>query len=155
MIVHVPIGLAVAIAVAAPAVLIMWTRGILPRRAWWLAALLQTVLVAGAVAAVQTGELAERTARRSVGSELVDQHEDMGTAFSVLAGGGLLLFLGAAVLSDEKRARQLAMAAVVLAEVQLAGAVVASHAGGLLVWGPDGLLKAETADATPTPNRAD
>ncbi|HJN77243.1 MAG TPA: DUF2231 domain-containing protein [Myxococcota bacterium] len=149
LLVHIPVGLAVAVAILAPAVWLTWARGALPRRAWWLVPLVQGFLLVSVVAAVRTGELAEQEARRVLPGEQVDRHETLGTRFIVLVVVTLLLALAASLVADERRARQLALAAIISSLVQLAACAVVSHAGGALVWGPDGLIEQRGPSADP------
>ncbi len=141
MLIHVPVGLSVAVALLAPAVLMAWRRGVFPRRTWWLVLMLQAVLLVGVVAAVHSGELAEQSARRVVDVQLVDRHEDLATGFAVLALITTVLSLAASLAPEPGRAHQLALATVVAAVLQLGACVVVSHAGGTVVWGPDGLVE--------------
>ena len=142
MIVHTSIGLTLATALLAPAVLWVWTRGSLPRGAWWLVVLLQSALFVGSVAAVRSGELAEQEARRQLATELIDHHEALAKRFAALAFLTLLLTLTAALGSDEPRAKRVAAGATLAILAQLGLGIAVGHAGGTVVWGPDGLIEA-------------
>ncbi len=140
-IVHVAIGLAVAVAVMAPVLWLCWVKALLARRSWWLVALLQALLLVTAVVSVRSGEVAALDARDWLELERIEHHQDLGEAFTVTAGLTLVLIVVGGLLGDEQRARQLVGAAVVGTTLQLGLGAVAGHAGGELVWGPDGMFE--------------
>ncbi len=141
MVIHLPIGLSLAVVLLAPVVLIAWKCGYFSRRTWWMIPLLQFVLLVGSVTAVYSGELAEGNARQVVpNAEVIDRHERQAKRFSLIAAITFVLSLTGAAVSDSKRAQHFATAAVVAAVLQMGGCVLVSHTGGMVVWGPEGLV---------------
>ncbi len=121
--VHVPLGLAVALPlVAIGAALALW-RGLLPRRAWALVVALQIVLFGGGVAAFLSGDRDSHRVERLVGEKAVDEHEERAEAF--LWAAGVVAVASAAVLLVP------AGATVPLAALAAAGALLVA---GLAVW---------------------
>lgn len=140
-VVHIAIGLALGVALLAPTILLAWARDILPRRCWWLVPGLQAVLLISALAAVRSGEVASLDVRDFLELERIDRHEARGDAFAVVALATLALGIGAGLQREERRARRVAWAAVVGTVAQLALGAATGHAGGHLVWGPDGVVE--------------
>lgn len=129
-----------ALGLLAPATLVAWVRALLPRRAWWLVVGLQGLLLASALAAVRSGEVAGLDARDFIELERIQAHQDLAETFTLSAAAVLVLSLGAALYRDEGRARRLATAAAVGVVMQLALGAATGHAGGIMVWGPQGLV---------------
>jgi len=141
MIVHTSVGITVATALLAPVVLLAWTRARLPRGSWWLVVLLQAALFATSLVAVRSGELAEQQARRQLATELIDHHELLAKRFAAFTFFTLLITLTAALSSDERRSKRVAAGATLAILAQLGGGFAVGHAGGAVVWGPDGLIE--------------
>jgi len=146
LVVHLAIGMAVAVGVLGPVLLLSWVKDLLPRRSWWLLAVLQGVLLVTAVVAVRSGEWAALDARDWLELERIQHHQALAVGFTVVVGATLLLSVAGALLSDEARARRVAAVAVVGTLVQLVLGVLVGHAGGALVWGPDGILERASQD---------
>ncbi len=140
LIVHAALGLAVAVALLAPLTLFGWARAWLPRGSWWLVVSLQALLLVSAVTAVRSGEEASLDARDFIALERIQTHQDWAERFTIAAAAVLALSLGAALYRDQRRARRMAIAAVIAIAVQLALGIAAGHAGGSMVWGPQGLV---------------
>ena len=140
-VVHLTIGLAVAVGLLTPACLLAWVRALLPRRAWWLVVGLQGVLVVSTLASVRSGELASLDARDFLELERIEEHQALGMGLTAAAVASLALSLGAAMVRDERRARQLATASMLVMAGQLALGLATGHAGGRMVWGPEGVIE--------------
>jgi uncharacterized membrane protein len=131
--VHLPIGLALALPVVAVGLALALWRNLLPRRAWAVAAALQLLLLAGGLAAFQAGRKESDRVEKIVGEKAVDDHEERAEAF--LWGAGIVAAVSAAVLFVP------AGAAVPLAALAAAGTLVVAglafwtgKAGGALVY---------------------
>ncbi len=132
--VHFPIALASVMPLFMSAVLLGWWKGWLPRRAWWLAVLLQGMQAAGALAASQSGHADEEIVERLVPEEAIEAHEEAATLFTWGGAGLFLLALAGASLREERRARALALATTIGAVALLLPAVRTGEAGGTLVY---------------------
>lgn len=137
MIVHLPIALGVLMPLIAAAILWAWWRGVLPRPAWWGAVALQGMLVLSGVAALRSGEADEERVEEVVPESAIERHEEAAQVFVVGAGLVLALAIAAALLRDEARAKQVAIAtaAGTLLVVYLGYRV--GEAGGELVYQHD------------------
>jgi uncharacterized membrane protein len=131
--VHVPLGLALAMPLVAGGLALAIWRGLLPRRAWLVAASLQLLLVAGGAAAYLAGEREERRVERVVGKELIESHEDRAEAFLWAAGAVLAVALAGLAL-PERRVPAAAAVATAGAIAVAALGVWTGKAGGELVY---------------------
>ena len=143
-IVHLPIALAVLMPLITAGVLVAWWRGALPRRTWWIAVALQTVLFAAGLYARHTGEADEERVEDVVGGAALEAHEEAADAFIIGAGATLLLVGAAALVRPERVARGVATGAVVATLVGLGLGYRVGEAGGRLVY-RDGAAAAFTA----------
>ena len=134
MLVHFPIALAVVMPFVTGGIALAWHAGALRRRALFIAVALQAVLVLSGVLALKSGEHDEEIAERAVSERLIEAHEEAAEQFMFAAAASLALLLGAAVLSDEKKAKLLALGAAGIGVVALGLAVRAGHHGGELVF---------------------
>jgi uncharacterized membrane protein len=148
--VHLPLGLAIAVPFVAVGLALALWKGLLPRRAWGVAVGLQVLLLAGGVAAQLAGERDSHVVERVVAEKLVDAHEERAEAF--LWAAGVVLAASAAVLFVP------ASATVTVAAVAAAGTLVvaglgllAGKAGGELVY----LHGAASAHGAPAPRAPD
>jgi len=132
--VHLPLGLAVVMPLVAGFLLLAWWRDWLPRRSWWIAVGLQALLVAGGVAALQTGEADEEAVERVVSERAIESHEEAAELFVWAAGAVLVLGSAAGLLSREAPARLLAAGTVAGTLAVLGLGVVTGHRGGELVY---------------------
>lgn len=97
-IVHIPIGLAFVLPLVATAVTWAVWRRRGPRWAIGILFGLQLIVVAGGLAAMQTGEQDEERVERVVPERYIEQHADAGEAFVWGAGVAAALGLAALVL---------------------------------------------------------
>lgn len=134
-IVHLPLGLAFVAPVVAAILLSLALAGKLARTHVIIAVALQAILVASAVAALQTGEGAEDRAERVVNERYIEAHEDRAQAFTVVAAVTLAIMLGAFALAGRQVAARAVLALALAMTVGVAGlAVRTGHAGGELVY---------------------
>lgn len=138
-VVHVPIGLAVLMPLLTGSLVVASWRGGLPRAAWWLAVLAQAVLLAGAIAAVRTGEAEEDRVEDRVAHAVVHDHEEIAEKAPWAAGVVLVLLVLAAVLRPARAARALGLASLVGALALLVLLLRVGQTGGAVVHGPGGL----------------
>jgi uncharacterized membrane protein len=131
--VHLPLGLAIAIPfVAAGLALALW-RGKLPRAAFAVVIGMQGLLVASGAVAMRAGEQDEERVARVVGERVVEAHEERAEAFLWVAG--LVLAGSVAVLALPRKHAPLAAAAVAIGTLAVAGMAVATgKAGGAIVY---------------------
>lgn len=151
MLVHLPIALSLIVPLVAAGTLFAWHRGLLPKRAFAVAALLQVLLVGSGLVALNTGEADEERVERLVPEAALEAHEDAASTFVWAAGAVCLLFLGASVLPDRPAARTAAIAATVGSLAVLGFGIQVGHAGGRLVY-EHGAASAYTAAASPSAN---
>jgi uncharacterized membrane protein len=133
--VHLPIALAVLMPLVSVGLLLSWWRGWLPKRAFWIAAALQALLVGSGLLALRTGHADEERVEQTRGEAAVDAHEEAAEVFVWGAGGVLALALGAALLRRERAAQLTAVAATVGTLAVLALGYRTGQAGGHLVYG--------------------
>jgi uncharacterized membrane protein len=153
--VHVPLGLAFVIPLVVLGLAWALWSGLLPRRAWSVAVVLQALLLGGALVALRTGEADEDRVERIVGEAALERHELAAKQFVFAAGAALVL--GFAPLLLRGRALGAAVVATALASAAVAGlAIRVGHAGGQLVYvhgaasayagAPPGVLEKERSD---------
>lgn len=133
-IVHLPLGLAFVIPLLAIGLAwALWT-GRTQTRSWLIVILLQALLVAGGILAMNTGEREEDRVEAVVPKQALHTHESLATQFLWAAG----ITLGLAILPITSRrpnvVRVLTGAAVVASFVVAGAALRAGHAGGQLVY---------------------
>ena len=121
--IHVPIGLALALPLVAIGVALALRRNLLPRRAWALVVALQILLLGGGIAAFLAGDKDGHRVERIVGEKAVDEHEERAEAF--LWAAGAVAVVSAAVLLVP------AGVAFPLAAVAAAGSLLVA---GLALW---------------------
>lgn len=147
MIVHLPLALAVVVPLIGAGIWLAWWRAWLPRRTWIVAVVLQGLLVAGGAASMSTGETDEHRAEKVVPEAAIEAHEEAAEVFVWSAAATLLLFVGAALIRDERRGRALAAASLAASLAVLGLGIRTGSAGGRLVYGP-GAPAAALAPAT-------
>ena len=131
--VHVPLGLAFVLPWVTAGMAVAIDRGLLPRRAWVLVALLQLLVVAGGAAALLSGFREEHAVDGFVSGRLVHRHEERAVAF--LVGAALLLALCTAVLAvPPGRVRAVAALATAGSLVVAGLGLWTGKAGGDLVY---------------------
>lgn len=132
--VHLPIALAALMPIMSLGLLLLWIRGILPRRTWFIALTLQAMLVGSAYLALRTGEADEERVEMVVPAAALEAHEEAAEVFMGGAVVALALFAAAAAVRRERGARVLAGGAVVASLVVLALGYRVGEAGGALVY---------------------
>lgn len=141
VIVHLPMALSVLVPLVAIGVVVAIHRGLLPRRAWWIAVVFQAALVGSAALAMRTGEGEEERVEHRISESAIERHEEKAEQFLWVAGLTLLLAGAALPIPSERVARQLMTAAVVATLATAGMGVRVGHAGGELVYGPKGLTQ--------------
>jgi hypothetical protein len=132
-IVHIPLGVAVVVPIVMAALVVALFRRAITRRSFQVAALLQAVVVGGALVALKTGNAEEDRVEAVVGDPAIDRHERLASVFLVAAGGTLALVLAAA-LAPQRLTRPLAVTATAASIAALGAGVAVGHAGGELVY---------------------
>lgn len=126
--VHVPIALAVIMPLMFLGLFFFIRRGSLPDQAWWIAVLLQVVLVVGAVAASASGHKEEERVEDIVPHAAIEKHERFAGA---MTGAAIVVFiLAAAGLRRGKASSALRIAAIALSLTTFGLAGLVGHAGG-------------------------
>ena len=130
--VHLPIGLALAVPFAAVAVALAMRSGVLPARTWWLVLALQGLVLGGGLVASQAGERDQERVERVVGRGPVHEHEERAEVFLWSAGATLAVAAAAIALPAASTAF---LALTVAGSVATAGlALYTGKAGGELVY---------------------
>lgn len=132
--VHFPIAFSVLMPLLAGGLLIAWWRGWLPKRAWWIAIAVQTLLVGTTFLALESGEVDEETAEEVVSEDAIHEHEEAAEVFWFGALGALGLLALAGFLKNDKRALSVAILGTAVTVVVLGLGVRVGSAGGELVW---------------------
>ncbi len=135
--VHLPLGLAVAMPFVTAALWLAWQRGWVGRRAWWLAVLLGAMQALGGLAAAQAGHADEEIVERVVDEAAIEEHEEAGTVFTWAGVGLFVVMLLTGADRNERRARLLAGLCVLGSLGVLGLGVLAGEAGGRLVYEQD------------------
>jgi uncharacterized membrane protein len=133
-IVHIPLGLAVALPFLAIGLGVAVWRGWLPARAWSAVVLLQALLVGAGFLALKTGEGEEERVESVVQESAIEAHEEAAEGFMV--GAGITLALAAAVLFlKNERLRRIGTVATAAGTLAVLGlGVSVGRAGGSLVY---------------------
>lgn len=130
--VHVPIALAVIMPLMFLGLFFFIRRGSLPDQAWWIAVLLQVVLVLGAMAAGASGHKEEERVEDAVPHAAIEKHEHMAGA---MTGTAIAAFvLAAASLRKTRATSALRIGSILLSFAVFALAGLVGHAGGELVY---------------------
>jgi hypothetical protein len=145
--VHIPLGVAAVLPLVAFALAGGWAAGWLPRRSWWLAVLLQAIVLGGGLWAQRTGEQDEEIAEDRVSEAVIEAHEEAAEGFVWASGALLLLMVAAGGLPKEGFARGLAVAGAVGSLATAGLGLRVGHAGGEIVYGQGGLTGASGAPA--------
>jgi uncharacterized membrane protein len=131
--VHVPIGLAVAMPFVLGGLLIALLRGKVTRKSFAAAAGLQTIVVIGGIVAFVTGGVDEERVEAIVREALIERHETLAGVFLGVAVVVLLAAM-AAWLSPVRWTKWLAGGATLASLLALGVGVLVGHAGGQLVY---------------------
>ena len=130
--VHFPIALAMLMPALALLASVAIARHWLEPRAWAGIVLLQAILLASGVVAMETGEDQEERVEHVTGHHLIHEHAEAAETLVWLAGGGLLLSAGGLLPDEKGRYARWATAALSLAVLGAAAQV--GHLGGELVY---------------------
>lgn len=133
-VVHLPIGLAVALPLLAAGLAWAILTRRLPHGVWLLIVGVQAAMLAAGFVAMNTGERDEERVEQYVAETHIESHEAAAKQFMVVLGASLLLSLAAWALRRGQAARTLVAAAAVLTIVVTGMALRVGHAGGQLVY---------------------
>jgi uncharacterized membrane protein len=148
-VVHVPLGIALAIPFVALYALVVARRtGHLERTRWLPVALLQAIALAGGIAALRTGEADAKTARKVVARAAIHEHHERGETFVWLTGASFAASATAIFLTAERARRSAAVVSLVLALLAAVGTYYVGSSGGELVY-RDGAARAYTEQPAP------
>lgn len=132
--VHVPLGLAVALPFLGLAVLLASRRNWLPLRTWGLVVLLQIVATTSGVVAMRAGENEEALVEEGVPEEALERHEEAAEQFVWMTAGSAALGAGGWLLQAAPVGPWLALASVAGTGVALGLGIRAGASGGDLVY---------------------
>lgn len=145
--VHLPMALAVLVPLFAGGIALAWWRGWLPKRAWWIAVVMQVVLVGSAIGALRSGEAEEDRVEDIVGEDRIHAHEEAAEQFTLVAGITAGLMLAGALLGG--RLAPIAVGLGLLGSLAGLGlGIRTGQAGGELVY-VHGAARAYTDGAAP------
>lgn len=133
--VHIPLGLSLAVPFLAAGIAYGLFSGRLTRNAWALLIGVQLIAAVGAFAAATTGDAEGERVEHRVPEAAVEAHEEAAEQFAVAVG--LVLVAAIAVAATLKDPRRLAWGATGVAVLALAVAALgvrAGHKGGELVF---------------------
>jgi uncharacterized membrane protein len=130
--VHVPLGLSLVVPWVALGIGLAIRRGILPRRAVWVAAALQALVVASGLAAATAGDRDEERVERYVPEAALHRHEVRAQIFLWSSGATLAATVAVAALPVAIAPATVALAAAAL--VTAGAALFTGKAGGELVY---------------------
>ena len=133
-VVHLPIGLALALPLLAAALAWAILTRRLPHGVWLVIVGVQAAMLAAGFVAMNTGERDEERVEKYVAETHIEAHETAAKQFMVVLGGSLLLSLLAWGLRRGHAARTLIAAAAALTIVVTGMALRVGHAGGQLVY---------------------
>lgn len=133
-VVHLPLGIALAVPLVALASTIALWRGRVPRATWGVVVLLQALVLGGGLLALRTGEADEERVERIVAHDLIEAHEDAGKRFVLAAGAVFVLALGGLVIRREGVTRWLAAGTTVGALVVAGLGLNVGRMGGEMVY---------------------
>lgn len=134
LLVHLPIALAVLMPLVSAGLLVAWWKGVLPRRAWAVAVLLQGALVVSGLVALRTGEADEERIESVVAEAPIEAHEEAAQVFVAGSAAVLALGIAAAALRNERRAQAAAVVATMGTVLVLGLGYRTGEAGGRLVY---------------------
>ncbi len=132
-VVHFPIALAVLMPLISGGLLLAWWRGWLPKRTWWVAVVLQALLVISGFVAIDAGGDDEERVEKVVSESLIEAHADAADLFVGVACGVLALAAAGALLKGRIGAAA-AVAAAVGTVVVLGLGYRVGERGGALVY---------------------
>lgn len=132
--VHIPMALGVLMPLVAGGLLLAWWRNWLPRRGWFIAVALQTVLLASGVLALRSGEAEEDRVESVVAKRFIEAHEEAAEVFVWTSGGVLAAMILASALRSRRAGLLTASAATLGAVLVLGLGYRTGQAGGSLVY---------------------
>jgi hypothetical protein len=132
--VHLPIALAVLMPFISAALCLAWWRQWLPARAFFIAVLLQGVLVGTGLLAEESGEEDEERVERVVPEALIEAHAEAAETFVAASGVAFAVLLAGALAARRRAGLPLALAGVATTVVVLGLGVRVGEAGGALVY---------------------
>lgn len=131
--VHIPLGLAIAIPLVAFGIMLTTWRSGFSKKAWTLVVGLQAVLLLGGIVAQRTGSAEEDKVEHVVAEGAIEAHEEAAEGF--LVGAGVALLLSGLVLVAPARLARAGTVTAAVATLAVAGlGVRVGHAGGELVY---------------------
>jgi hypothetical protein len=133
-VVHIPIALGVLMPFITGGLALAWWRNWLPWRVWFVAVILQAVLLTSGVVALRTGETEEDRVERVVPERLIEAHEEAAEVFVWASGGVLVMMLVAAAFGTRRSGPAIAAAAALGTLLVLAAGYRTGQAGGSLVY---------------------
>lgn len=132
--VHLPIGLALAMPLILLAMVVLDGKGKLTRQAWVVVLVLQLLITAGAFAAMKTGSGEEELVERGIGKALIHEHEEAAELFTWASVGLLALSILPMLPLGAGLRRVVPFALLGLSVVLLALGFRTGKLGGELVW---------------------
>jgi hypothetical protein len=114
--------------------LLAWWRNWLPHRGWFIAIVLQAVLLGSGILALQSGEAEEDRVERVVAERYIEAHEEAAELFVWASGGVLAMMLLAAALGSRREGVPTAAAATLGTLLVLWLGYRTGQAGGSLVY---------------------
>ena len=132
--VHVPMALSVLMPLVAGGLLLAWWRNWLPQRGWFIAIVLQAVLLGSGILALQSGEAEEDRVERVVAERYIEAHEEAAEVFVWASGGVLALMLLAGALGSNRTGLPTAAGAALGTLLVLWLGYRTGQAGGSLVY---------------------
>lgn len=132
--VHLPIALAVLMPFIAGGLSAAIRREMLPRRAWVMVVLLQTLLLLSGLAAANTGESDEEIVEQVVPHAAIEAHEEAANWFIASTAGVLALSVAALAIKREELRRLFVAATLMGTVLVMFVAQRVGEAGGELVY---------------------
>jgi len=135
-IVHIPVGIAVVLPIAAVFVAVAVWKGRMEPRAWLIIAFFQGAALLGGWASMQTGEEEEENVEGVVDESHIEEHENLAKLFMALTAAGVAASIASLVLQqkNEKASRLLMAGAAALTFASAGAAIATGHEGGELVY---------------------
>jgi uncharacterized membrane protein len=133
-VVHVPLGIAVAMPVLAVLCAIGIVRGLLPARTWWLVLVLQVIMLGAAFVAMRSGEEDEESVEEIVAEEAIESHEDKAKQFVISINLAVVLSIATLATGALKVGRLILVLATLATFLNAGMAIRAGKAGGELVY---------------------
>ena len=154
--VHLPVGLAIALPLLALALAVaLWLR-IAPPLAFLLLAGLQVMMLVGGSAAYRAGEEEEERVESLVSEDQLTAHQQRAQIFLWSAGIALAMSAATATVRKTALARSLAVLSVAASVITAAAAIATGKAGGEIAYGSRGpALSAPSRGDTPTTSDGD